>query len=371
MALYCHICGETQKRQLKLSNIPKISRVSIALLLLGLVLGAAIPLIWFSQAAVSPATPQSSPPSSDILVFRLDDISDSYKSSIMPFLTFALNNNIKLTLAVIVGDLNDKDIVNVVESGVQKGIFEVAVHGWHHEDLTAPGTNVIDILQRSITKLHTLFPGANVTTVITPYQAVNDHVLDAGHASGLTFVSGDLFYGEPFDRADGMRYRPATVGTAWIDYAAGAWYQVDLPTIKSDIALAMQAYGHAIVLMHPQQYETAGNFDQTKLNELEQLMEWAQPRMTLLRIQDLNSVMLGPITIRVNLFATGALRAIVLAKQVASLHTQTNQSVSVLNQAEQEFNMGIQYSASNQYNDAISQYRLASHDADESMQLLQ
>ncbi len=365
LALFCHICGASQKRTSPI-HLPKISMVSIALLMIGLIVGFGVGAALFA-ASQSPSMKSAG---TEQVVFRFDDVSDSYKDSIMPLLSLALDRNLKVTLAVIAGELSDQDLVNLVERGVGKGLFEVAIHGWHHEDLTAPGTDVTGIIQMSMNKLQSLFPGASISTVITPYQAVSDNVLNAAHSLGLTYVSGDLDYGEPFDRSDGMKYRPATVGTAWIDYPAGAWYESDLSSIKADIALSLQAYGHAMVLFHPQQFRTNGSFDKTKLKLVRDLVIWAQARMTTLRIDELNTVNLGPKELRVNLFANYALKAIILAKKVANLHTQTNQSARELAKAEDEFNKGVQYQALGQYDEAIAYYRPAAKSADMSMQLL-
>lgn len=365
LALFCHVCDASQK-QTSPKSLPKMPIVSIALLMIGLIVGFGVGSALYA-AFQRPATKAAS---TEQIAFRLDDVSDAYRDSIMPFLRFALDRNMKVTLATIAGDISNQDLVNLIEAGVRKGILEVAIHGWHHEDLTIPGTDVTGIIQMSMNRLQSLFPGASISTLITPYEAVSDNILNAAHIMGLTYVSGDLDYGEPFDCSDGVKYRPATVGTAWIDYPAGAWHEFDLPSIKADIAFSFQAYGHAMVLFHPQQFQTTGSFDQTKFDLVRDLVIWAQTRMMTMRIDELSTVNLGPKELRVNLLANSALRAIILAKKVANFHTQTNQSVWELAKAEDEFNKGIQYQAFGQHDEAIAHYRSAAKHADMSMQLL-
>jgi Polysaccharide deacetylase len=75
-------------------------------------------------------------PRCNCVVFRLDDVRDNeFRSGqIIPMQLFLLKNQ-TLSLALIMNQIgNDSKVINKVQEGVSKGLFELDIHGWNHAD---------------------------------------------------------------------------------------------------------------------------------------------------------------------------------------------------------------------------------------------
>ncbi len=72
------------------------------------------------------------------VVFRLDDVQDNtFRSGQIATMELFLSKNQTLSLGLIMDLIgNDSSVLDKVQEGVSKGLFELAVHGWDHTDYT-------------------------------------------------------------------------------------------------------------------------------------------------------------------------------------------------------------------------------------------
>lgn len=189
------------------------------------------------------------------IVLRFDDVRDSaYRDGITAFLEMMLQKKVKVTLGIVAGDFGAEPLLSLVRRGVQEGYFEVAIHGWLHEDFAALGeTQMTELIRNAKNKLQGLFPETTVSTLIPPFEEVNTEVLRAAAANGLRYVTSDLAHGQPYDW-DGVRFLPKTVDTGMPGLRADdQWTMYDQATTINAVEKSIATYGYAIITVHPQQ----------------------------------------------------------------------------------------------------------------------
>ncbi|GEM_PF-3256389 len=197
----------------------------------------------------------SRPGNSRCIVLRFDDVRDTaYRDSNVAFLEMMLQRKVKVTLGVVAGDFGADPLLSLVRKGVQEGYFEIAVHGWLHENFTALGEmERIELIRNAKNKLQILIPEATISTLIPPYEAVDVTVLEAAAENGLKFVTSDIAHGEPYDW-DGVKFLSKTVDTAMPGPRPDdQWTQFDQASIVQEIERSFTTYGYAMAVIHPQQ----------------------------------------------------------------------------------------------------------------------
>src|SRR5918912_3257540 len=127
------------------------------------------------------------------VVFRMGDVQDYWiKSGQLTPMDLFLSGNHSLTLGIIMGAIgNDSDIVNKVRDGSQRGLFELAIHGWNHTDYT----KLSEEKQRSSLydanrKMVELFGKAS-QIFIPPYDQFNSDTLTAMSQVDLNLITGN------------------------------------------------------------------------------------------------------------------------------------------------------------------------------------
>src|SRR5918912_1850716 len=127
------------------------------------------------------------------VVFRMDDIQDYWiKSGQLTPMDLFLSRNYSQNLGIIMGDIgSDSEIVNKVRDGSQRGLFELAIHGWNHTDYT----KLSEEKQRSSLydanrKMVALFGKAS-QIFIPPYDQFNSDTLNAIRQLDLKIITGN------------------------------------------------------------------------------------------------------------------------------------------------------------------------------------
>ena len=72
------------------------------------------------------------------VVFRLDDVQGDWieNAQLAPMNLF-ISKNQSLTLGLIMNPVgNDTKVINKIHEGQEKGLFELALHGWNHVNYT-------------------------------------------------------------------------------------------------------------------------------------------------------------------------------------------------------------------------------------------
>jgi len=226
------------------------------------------------------------------LILRLDDVSDAplYLEALETCLTVMLDKKAKMTLGVIAGYLNDERLLSLLRRGVKEGYFEIAIHGWNHENLTSlEHKTQVDLIANATRTLQSLIPEAKISSLVAPYNEVDVNVIRAATENGLKYVSGDLLHGKPSDIGE-VRYRPVTVDTA---RGSSEWVNLDLDIVISRVRDSWRTYGYAMVVFHPQQFirytngTAVGGVDKTRLRLIETLVDWAKTEADVILLDEL------------------------------------------------------------------------------------
>ncbi|HKQ20816.1 MAG TPA: polysaccharide deacetylase family protein, partial [Nitrososphaeraceae archaeon] len=130
--------------------------------------------------------------SCNCVVFRFDDIQDYFlttgQTSVMDLF---LSNNQSLSLGIVLNQFGgDIKIVEKIRDGYQKGIFELALHGWdHHNFANISQGEQMALLNKANQKLMGIYGNRSIT-FIPPYNNFSSATIEAMHQLGLKIISG-------------------------------------------------------------------------------------------------------------------------------------------------------------------------------------
>ena len=121
----------------------------------------------------------------------MDDIQDYWlEQGQMTPMDLFISKNQSLSLGLIMHAVgNDSKITNKVREGYQKGLFELALHGWDHIDYTKLSEQKQrDTLQMANEKMRYLF-GITSRIFMPPYDPFNNDTLKAMSQQGIQILS--------------------------------------------------------------------------------------------------------------------------------------------------------------------------------------
>ena len=226
------------------------------------------------------------------VIFRLDDVQDNYHDqSQLALMNFFLEKNQSLSLGLIANLFgNDSSILNEVRKGFDAGTFELASHGWNHENFSKLSEHTqTDLLNKSVEKIHKVF-GTRTTIFIPPFFEFNNATLDAMQHLGINIISSsdttyldrnqshlvaNITYSN-YTGNDKILHFPSTV-----DYSklvGGQWNTKPVEKLLTMINNSISTHGYAIVTTHPQEFIIIKNgvvtdtLNATKLNDLHKLV---------------------------------------------------------------------------------------------------
>jgi peptidoglycan/xylan/chitin deacetylase (PgdA/CDA1 family)/3D (Asp-Asp-Asp) domain-containing protein len=244
------------------------------------------------------------------IIFRLDDIADWNQPGQHAIMNMFLSKNLKLTLAIIMHDIgNDTTIIDKVKEGYQKGLFELALHGWKHVDYTklSLADQKSTMLMANI-KMHKIF-GNTSDMFFPPYGTFNNDTIEAMRQLGLHIISADLpneynfdhgrsnfvtGASEPDHEANNTvhhmsateYYKSVVTGVRCSLSSKGCslaqkLYKHPIEKILADVVQLMRKYGYAIIILHPQDFlkiNSEGNFinivNETETRDLSRLIDY-------------------------------------------------------------------------------------------------
>jgi peptidoglycan/xylan/chitin deacetylase (PgdA/CDA1 family) len=217
------------------------------------------------------ANAASSPSSCKCVIFRLDDIQGWWEHDLqVAVLDTFMQTNTKVTTALVMNSYgNETSVINKVTEGQEAGLFEIALHGWKHDDY---GLKSLDEQRESLAaannKLYSL-NGIRSNIFVAPYNSINSDTLDAMKQVGLQIVSADVSpdngYLPPafpqIDDSSGVLSIPYTVN--FIDERRELQSNgKTLEQLTSEVDSSVSKRGWAVIVLHPQDlalYDTGGN----------------------------------------------------------------------------------------------------------------
>ncbi len=250
----------------------------------------------------------------------MDDIQDywlySVQSAVMDFLML---KGKKLSLGLIMHLVgNDSKVVDKIKTGLDKGLFELDVHGWNHNNYTK--LNLSDqkqSLYHASLKMEKMF-GVKPIVFIPPFDSFNNDTISAMKKIGMRIISSGLLEENRFDQnrsifsANHVGINNSKIpsqklldsnkknvinnmttvvyhlpGTIFFkDFQNGKWVKTPLVDILGNASRNIAKYGYAIVVLHPQDFANTYNgtttptnsANKTEISDLSKLIESLKSR---------------------------------------------------------------------------------------------
>lgn len=229
------------------------------------------------------------------VIFRMDDVHDNFidEAQAAAMNLFVLKNQ-PLTLGVIMSDIgNDITISQHIAKGVEKGLFELGLHGWDHVDYTKLSeVHQKDSLKKANDKMQRLY-GTTSNVFITPYGKFSDETINSMSQLGIKILSAATFSESDFDNnnsvfnANNYNRNAASVFhvpamTVFKSNEANKKpIKIPIYQIFSDVDSNIKRYGYAVIVFHPQDFvktdqngKLSNNLDQKELNDLSNLIDY-------------------------------------------------------------------------------------------------
>ena len=127
------------------------------------------------------------------VIFVMDDLNDDGVNNVeLATMDYFISKNLPFTASIIVSKLansSDLSVFHKIEEGVQKGLFEIAIHGYRHIDhsLMTKEEQKADLSAANV-RLEDLF-GKRSDIFIPPNDAFNPHTLEAMADLNITLFS--------------------------------------------------------------------------------------------------------------------------------------------------------------------------------------
>jgi len=194
------------------------------------------------------------------VVFRLDNLQDYWIPDVqVDVLDQFIQRNQSFSLGPIVNGFGDDEIVvNKTLAGYNLGLFEIAVHGWNHNDYTQEtlSTQLAD-LQLAQDKMIGIF-GNKSKAFIPPFNTFNNDTITALNATGFEILSSSLsedlgphFIGDGTSNIvdpAGLYHVPNAV--VFVDFGVDPPFRVPTNQVLDDIDTSIDTRGYAVVTVH-------------------------------------------------------------------------------------------------------------------------
>jgi peptidoglycan/xylan/chitin deacetylase (PgdA/CDA1 family) len=197
------------------------------------------------------------------VIFRLDDVQDYYEDpGQLKIMDLFLSKNQSLTLGIIMDDIgDDQRVINKIREGLDRGLFELAVHGWDHIDYTKLSNDEQkNSLIRANDKMQLIF-GNKSSIFIPPFDLFDQSTINATKKAGFKIMSAGENEEYLFDKYNGTFVSPSSSSNstinrlpAWTffkEYDNGIWVKNPLESILGNISDSIQEYGYAVIGFHP------------------------------------------------------------------------------------------------------------------------
>jgi peptidoglycan/xylan/chitin deacetylase (PgdA/CDA1 family) len=270
----------------------------------------------FNTAYASTISPFSSN-SCNCIIFRMDDIQDYWLSSVQTaVMDLFLSKNQSISLGLIMHAVgNDSKIVSKAKDGLDKGLFELDLHGYDHIDYTKLNEKAqTNSLYQANAKMQKLF-GIKSIVFIPPFDVFNNDTIRAMKEDGIRIISSaaheensfnqnksiftaknheDTNNGETMmittrnnnnynsdvsakdnnNKTSQTSYQvvyhiPATI--FFKVYEDGKWVRTPLKDIIGNTTKNIANYGYAVLVLHPQDFaKLNGGETTTPINSVDE-----------------------------------------------------------------------------------------------------
>jgi peptidoglycan/xylan/chitin deacetylase (PgdA/CDA1 family)/3D (Asp-Asp-Asp) domain-containing protein len=218
--------------------------------------------------------------SCNCVIFRMDDIQDYWleQGQLIPMDIF-LSKNQSLTLGLIMNGIGeDPRIIDKVKEGFNRGLFELALHGWNHTDYTKlTEEEQRKSLDMANSKLYSIFKNKS-NIFITPENSFNNDTIKAMEQNGINVLGSAVYSENAFDGGKSIfnasniskiRGNMATdkqqqqqqlsvfhipESVSFEDYKDAKWIKNSLNSLIGNVTNYINKYGYAVITLHPQDF---------------------------------------------------------------------------------------------------------------------
>lgn len=259
------------------------------------------------------------------VVIRIDDIQDygqpsPYAQPEKALLQYHIRQNIPAFIAIISSRFEkDPQLIDQIKEGIQKEIFTVGIHGWHHEIFSNLSRTIQDDKMRyGKNKLEAIL-GVRILAFVPPYDKYNYDTIEALRRNGLTLISSSTYEGDVPREDGGIVFMPRTVTTAEVVSQTDSWVQLPLDSMIEQIKNSWSSYGVAVIVIHPRQFVSENSEDRFRIYT--QLIDWIQTNKgRIIRPEPPSpaaALNLDPLLLSVGMF-TGLVSTLLIAFNVSS-----------------------------------------------------
>ena len=226
-------------------------------------------------------------PSSKCIIFRLDDVTDyCYSVAQIAVMDLFFANDQKISLGLEMNRIGeDKPLMEKILQGNNKGLLELCLHGWAHEDYSKLNkVEQEDLLRMCNSEMQSLFQSVS-NVFIPPYNRFNNHTLAVMTQLGISIISAATYTDNQFFTVSGRGHDtfnfivhiPET--TTFEVFRSNKVYRVPVKRILQDIDKSLRKYGYAVVTLHPLSFmklergKYAQSIDERQLHNLSLVIE--------------------------------------------------------------------------------------------------
>lgn len=227
---------------------------------------------------------ENSKKSCECVAFRLDDIQDFWLDDTqIELIKIFYEREIPLTLGVLGKNIGDDKKLNseINRMVIQNPLFEIANHGWEHEDFTELSQEEQEkLLMQTNKKLSEIFK-TTPRTFIPPFNNFNEDTIQSMKNTKMIYLSSSIVKGDkppfPLNNVDFYRF-PETATLGEYEYKMDKFVGVESDIVLEQIKQSIEDYGFAVVTMHPQEFSlynegvNINELNEEQVNELKTLL---------------------------------------------------------------------------------------------------
>ena len=225
------------------------------------------------------------------VIFRFDDIVDfNFPAVTTAVMDRFIAKNQSLNPALVMNHFGTNPaVVNKVDEGYKKGLFELQGHGWDHVFFNGTGLDQQTTwLSQMNGKLQDIF-GRGPNQFTPPLGPFDTDTLSAMRNVRLGIISSEETVDKsdtfPFFKSDGTDIKdsfgiynvPATA--KFYDYSPNVGVKVPVSQVLSNIDASISKYGWAVIVMHPPDFgvkvngKSTNQVDQNEINDLNTIID--------------------------------------------------------------------------------------------------
>ena len=251
----------------------------ISLTLLALILGSSYSLTYAIEDSTDSSNVQLS---CNCVAFRFDDVQNNWLNNVQIKIINTFNDReVPLTLGVIGKNFGtDKNLSKSIKAMINEE-FEIANHGWEHEDFSKytkeEQSNLLNLSNKAIQESLGILP----TVFIPPMNSFNNETLSAMEENGLKYFSTELDESDVIYKIGhhSIYHFPEGATTGELNKNSMIFEGLSNQETFAGIVASLENNGFAVVTLHPQEFSIieegvyTNNINQDQIDELNLLID--------------------------------------------------------------------------------------------------